>query len=298
MRENYEEYRNQINEYLTDYLPAVDQRASIIREAMEYSLSAGGKRLRPVLLLSACEFAGDNSKAALPYACAIEFIHTYSLIHDDLPAMDNDDLRRGKPTNHIVYGEGIATLAGDGLLNSAFEIMTKDMMMYFGEADELSKRINAMYVIAKGAGVRGMIAGQTADIDAEHSDETDNGTIRFIHSNKTAAIIVAAVQAGLYLGGADKSMMNRMTKYAENLGLAFQVADDILDVKGSTELLGKNIGSDEEKKKTTYVSLNGLEESIRHLEELTNSAIEAIAPYYDNAEFFRNLAIELSKRKG
>ncbi len=300
MRENYDEYKDQINEYLTDYLPKVDERANIIREAMEYSLSAGGKRLRPVLLLSACEFAGGSSKAALPYACAIEFIHTYSLIHDDLPAMDNDDLRRGLPTNHIVYGDGMATLAGDGLLNSAFEIMAKDMMMYFGNTEELSKRINAMYTIAKGAGVRGMIAGQAADLEAEakqsESNNIDNNTIRFIHTNKTASLIVAAVQAGLYLGGADKSMLNSMTKYAENLGLAFQVADDILDVKGNTETLGKNTGSDVSKDKLTYVSYNGIEESEKLLEFLTEQAVESIALYYDNAEFFRNLVIELANR--
>ncbi|MBO4236071.1 MAG: polyprenyl synthetase family protein, partial [Firmicutes bacterium] len=284
------------NEYLTDYLPAVDQRASIIREAMEYSLSAGGKRIRPVLLMSSCEFAGGDSLTALPYACAIEFIHTYSLIHDDLPAMDNDELRRGKPTNHMVYGDGMATLAGDGLLNSAFEIMAKDMMMHFGNAEELQKRINAMYTIAKGAGVRGMIAGQAADIEAEAHDSADNNTIKFIHGNKTVALIVSAVQAGLYLGGADKSMFDAMTKYAENLGLAFQIADDILDVRGVSDVLGKNVGSDAAKEKLTYVSLNGIEESEKRLRVLTDNAVESIAPYYDNAEFFKQLVLELAER--
>ena len=297
MRENYDEYKNQINEYLSDYLPSVDSRAKIIREAMEYSLNAGGKRLRPVLLLSACEFAGGNSRAALPYACAIEFIHTYSLIHDDLPAMDDDELRRGVPTNHMVYGEGMATLAGDGLLNSAFEIMAKDMMMYFGKPEELSKRVNAMYAIAKGAGVRGMIAGQAADLEAEGHDDLDNNTLRFIHTNKTAALIIAAVQAGLYMGGADKSMLDDMSRYAENLGLAFQVADDILDVKGDSSVLGKNIGTDEEHQKLTYVSINGIEKGEELLNTLTENAIESIADYYDNAEFFRGLAIDLLNRK-
>ena len=297
MRENYNEYKDQINEYLSDYIPSVDNRARIIREAMEYSLNAGGKRLRPVLLLSACEFAGGNSRAALPYACAIEFIHTYSLIHDDLPAMDDDDLRRGLPTNHKVYGEGMATLAGDGLLNSAFEIMAKDMMMYFGNSEELSKRVNAMYAIAKGAGVRGMIAGQAADLEAEGHDDLDSNIIRFIHTNKTAALIVAAVQAGLFLGGADKLMHDDMSKYAENLGLAFQVADDILDVKGDAALLGKNTGADEAHKKLTYVSINGIEKGEELLDSLTQNALDSIAHYYDNAEFFRNLVVELSNRE-
>lgn len=297
MRENYNEYKDQINEYLNDYLPAVDARAKTIREAMEYSLNAGGKRLRPVLLLSACEFAGGSSKAALPYACAIEFIHTYSLIHDDLPAMDDDELRRGIPTNHKIYGEGIATLAGDGLLNSAFEIMSKDMMMHFGNTNELSKRINAMYSIAKGAGVRGMIAGQVADIEAEGLDDPNNDILRFIHSNKTAALIVSAVQAGLYLGGADKEMFNDMTEYAENLGLAFQIADDILDVKGDSIILGKNTGVDSARNKLTYVNINGIDKAEEQLNTLTRNALKSIAHYYDNAEFFNNLVMELSKRE-
>ena len=297
MRENYDEYKNQINEYLSDYLPSVDPRAKIIREAMEYSLNAGGKRLRPVLLLSACEFAGGNSKAALPYACAIEFIHTYSLIHDDLPAMDDDELRRGIPTNHMVYGDGMATLAGDGLLNSAFEIMAKDMMMYFGKPEELTKRVNAMYAIAKGAGVRGMIAGQAADLESEGRDDLDNNMLRFIHTNKTAMLIMAAVRAGLYMGGADEEMLDNMTKYAENLGLAFQVADDILDVKGDSSILGKNTGADEAHKKLTYVSINGIEKGEELLKKLTDNAIDSIASYYDNAEFFRNLVVDLANRE-
>lgn len=296
MRENYEEYKNQINEYLSDYLPSVDQRAKTLRDAMKYSLDAGGKRLRPVLLLSACEFAGGDSKLALPYACAIEFIHTYSLIHDDLPSMDNDDLRRGMPTNHKVFGEGMAILAGDALLTTAFEIMAKDMMMYFGNASELSKRINAMYAIIKGAGIQGMIAGQSADIECEGKTDIEKNMLPFIHKNKTAALIIAAVQAGLYLGGADKQMFNDMTNYADNLGMAFQIADDILDVKGEKVKLGKTPGKDEKSSKLTYVSLNGLEEGEKLLNDLTIRAAESIGPYYDNAEFFKKLVSELARR--
>ena len=221
MREHYDEYKDMINEYLLDYIPGVDTKSSVLYDAMKYSLTAGGKRLRSVLLLAACEFAGGDAKDALPYACAIEYIHTYSLIHDDLPAMDNDDLRRGMPTNHKVFGDGMAVLAGDGLLTTAFEIMNKDMFLCFDNLNELKKRLNASYTIAKNSGVRGMVAGQASDIDSEHK-QCSNEMLEYIHINKTAALIVAAIRAGLYLGGADADMMKNMTVYAENLGLAYQ----------------------------------------------------------------------------
>ena len=254
MREDYNEYKSLVNDYLLDYLPRVDAMSNTLYESMVYSLTAGGKRLRPVLLLAACEFAGGNSVEALPFACAMEYIHTYSLIHDDLPAMDDDDLRRGKPTNHKIFGDGMATLAGDGLLNTAFEVMNKNLLMYFDKPDELKKRINAMYCIAKAAGVGGMIAGQASDIENENTDCT-NELLEYIHINKTGALITAAVRAGLYLGNADAA-----------------------------------------KSKTTYISVNGLENSVNRLEELTDQAVEAIAPYYDNAEFFRDLVRKLASR--
>ncbi|MBQ1401385.1 MAG: polyprenyl synthetase family protein, partial [Firmicutes bacterium] len=163
MERTYDEYKEIINRHLLDFVPVIDNKSISLYDAMKYSLTAGGKRLRPVLLLAACEFAGGDYREALPYAIAIEYIHTYSLIHDDLPAMDNDDLRRGLPTNHKVYGEALAILAGDGLLNTAFEAMNKDMMLYFDQPDQLPKRVRAMYEIAKGAGVRGMVAGQVSD---------------------------------------------------------------------------------------------------------------------------------------
>ena len=171
-------------------------------ESMKYSLTAGGKRLRPALLIGACEFAGGNIQEALPYACALEYIHTYSLIHDDLPCMDDDDYRRGIPTNHKVFGEDIATLAGDGLLTTAFESMVKDMFLYFDDEMKLKRRIRAIYEIAKGAGCSGMIAGQMADVENE-GKTVSKEMLDYIHINKTAAMIVAAVRAGAYLGGAD-----------------------------------------------------------------------------------------------
>ncbi len=295
MRENYSEYKEIIEDYLVDYLPSVDSNAKTIREAMVYSLTAGGKRLRPILLLASSEFAGTDSKKVLPYAIAIEYIHTYSLIHDDLPAMDNDDLRRGKPTNHKVYGDAIAILAGDALLNTAFEIMSKDLMMHFDNKDELIKRIKAMHVIAKAAGIQGMIAGQTADIENENTRVTED-TLNYIHLNKTAALLSAAVKAGLYLGNPTEEMLHNMSIYAESLGLAFQISDDILDVRGNESILGKSIGKDAIDGKNTFVSIYGIEEAENRLEEATNRAIDAISSYYDNAEFFRDLVIELSKR--
>jgi len=295
MRENYDEYKDLVNEHLLDYIPSIDTKSSALYDAMKYSLMAGGKRLRSVLLLAACEFAGGDAKAALPYACALEYIHTYSLIHDDLPCMDNDDLRRGLPTNHKVFGEGLATLAGDGLLNTAFEVMNRDMLLYFDDLQALKKRINASYTLAKSAGVRGMIAGQVSDIDSEHK-QISNEMLEYIHLNKTGALIVASIRAGLYIGGADEEMMKNMTTYAENLGLSYQIADDILDVIGSEEEMGKKTGADAQNEKVTYVSLNGMEASKAKLKELTQNAVDAIADYYDNAEFFRNLVQKLETR--
>jgi len=295
MRENYDEYKQMIDEHLLDFMPNIDPLSNSIYDSMKYSLTAGGKRLRSVLLLASCEFAGGKSLDALAYACAMEYIQTYSLIHDDLPAMDDDELRRGLPTNHMVYGAGIATLAGDGLLNTAFEIMYKDMFLYFDNLDEIKKRINAAYAIAKGAGVGGMIAGQVSDIETE-SKECSNEMLEYIHLNKTGALIVAAVQAGLYVGGASGQMMKDMTSYAENLGLAYQIADDILDVRGNAEEMGKGTGEDQKNQKVTYVSLNGMDGAEKRLHELTENAVAAIAEYYDNAEFFRDLVLKLEKR--
>ncbi len=295
MNKTYSEYKEIIDQHLMDFMPSVDNKSISLYESMKYSLTAGGKRLRPILLLAACEFAGGTIKESLPYACAMEYIQTYSLIHDDLPAMDNDDLRRGVPTNHKVYGDGIAILAGDGLLTSAFEVMNKDMYLYFDDLMKLKRRINASYVIAKGAGIRGMVAGQVSDIESEHK-QCSNEMLEYIHLNKTGALIVSAVKAGLYIGGASDDMLRDLTEYAENLGLAYQIADDILDIKGSEPELGKKTNVDAKLEKVTYISLNGLAKSEQRLEELTNNAVAALEKYYDNAEFFRDLVLTLSKR--
>ena len=296
MDRHYEDYKKIIDEHLLDFIPNIDNKSISLYESMKYSLTAGGKRIRPVLLLAACDFAGGDIREALPYACAMEYIHTYSMIHDDLPAMDNDDLRRGLPTNHKVYGEALAILAGDGLLTSAFEAMNKDLMLYFDDAEKMAKRIRAINAIAKGAGCRGMVAGQVSDIEGE-SNEYSNEMLEYIHINKTGALIIAAIKAGLYLGNPSKDMLSNLDIYSENLGLAYQIADDILDEIGDPKELGKSIGSDKKQYKNTYTSLNGLDAAFARLKQLTDDALEAIAPYYDNAEFFRDLALQLKTRR-
>ena len=296
MERCYDDYKKMIDEHLLDFLPNIDNKSISLYESMKYSLTAGGKRIRPVLLLAACDFAGGDVREALPYACAMEYIHTYSMIHDDLPAMDNDDLRRGVPTNHKVYGEALAILAGDGLLTSAFEAMNKDLMLYLDDANQMAKRIRAINAIAKGAGCRGMVAGQVSDIEGENN-EYSNEMLEYIHINKTGALIISAIKAGLYLGHPTKDLLSNLDIYSENLGLAYQIADDILDEIGDPKELGKAIGSDKKQHKNTYTSLNGLEAAFARLEHLTDDALEAIAPYYDNAEFFRDLALQLKTRR-
>lgn len=291
---DFNEYKKIAEEHLLDYLPPVDERSIIIYNAMKYSLEAGGKRLRPVLVLATCDFCGGDIKDALPYALAMEYIHTYSLIHDDLPCVDNDDLRRGKPTNHVMFGEAMAILAGDGLLNSAFEAMLSDMKNT-ENTDSLIRKVKAADAIGNAAGCLGMIAGQVADIEAEGKNISVEH-LDYINKNKTGAIIRAAVQAGAYLGGADEDLFNDLTEYAEDLGLAFQIRDDILDITGTVEELGKNVGHDEETNKSTYPAIFGLEESEKRLEEVNNHALNVIEKY-DNAEFYRELVEMMANRR-
>ena len=292
---SFEEYKSLVDEHLMDFIPNIDNKSISLYESMKYSLMAGGKRLRPVLLLASCEFAGGNIMDALPYACAMEYIHTYSLIHDDLPCMDNDELRRGRPTNHIVYGEAMATLAGDGLQSAAFEAMNRDMLLYFDDPDALKRRIRASYEICKGSGCRGIVAGQVADMEAENKSSSKE-MLDYIHLTKTAALIVSAVRAGAQLGNPDNELLENLTVYAENLGLAFQICDDILDVEGSEEEMGKKAGMDSVNKKATYPGLYGLEESKKRLNNLTDTAVDALSQYYDNAEVFTRLAKDLAVR--
>lgn len=284
-----------VEDHLPAFLPEIDNNSITLYDSMLYSVTASGKRLRPVLLLAAAEFCSQNPKHALPYACSLEYIHTYSLIHDDLPAMDNDDMRRGKPTNHMVYGENIAILAGDALLTAAFEVMMKDMLLYFDNTDELKKRVRAVYEIAKGAGCRGMVAGQLADIESE-GKICSRDLLDYIHLNKTAALITAAIKAGAHLGDAGSEKLSDLSDYGECIGLAFQIADDLLDICGDEDLMGKKTGKDKERCKCTYPSVYGMSEAKKKLFELTDKAIDTMKIYYDDAEFFTALAIQLADR--
>ena len=275
---DYSDYKKIIDESLISFLPEIDGKADELRQAMEYSLLAGGKRIRPVLCLACCELCGGSVEFALPFAAAIEFIQTYSLIHDDLPAMDNDDYRRGKLTNHKVFGEDIAILAGDGLLSAAYEVMSKDMLEYLDDQQLLSRKALALSDIADGTGCRGMVAGQIADIKSEH-EQVDAETLKFIHLNKTAAFIKAAVLSGAHLGGASSEYFEKLEKYADNVGLAFQIVDDIQDVIGDSEKRGKRVGGDLENEKSTYTALFGLEESRRKANALLDEAHKAVTDF-------------------
>ena len=244
--------------------------------------------MRSVLLLAACEFCGESVDIALPYACALEYIQTYSLIHDDLPAMDNDDFRRGVPTNHKVYGVDIAILAGDGLLSAAFETMTKDMLLYLDDPEMLKRKVRAAFEISKGIGCRGMVAGQIADVESINK-QCSKEMLDYIHLNKTAAFIRSSVLAGCYLAGGDKKRCSYICMLGESLGLAFQIVDDILDVIGDPKELGKNTGTDQRANKCTYPLLYGLQEAKDKAGALLNRAREAVADYYDEAEVFNGI---------
>ncbi|AEF17221.1 Polyprenyl synthetase [Thermoanaerobacterium xylanolyticum LX-11] len=279
-----------INKGLNEFLSLTD-RPEVLFEAMKYSVFAGGKRLRPVLCISACELVGGNKEDALPVACAIEFIHTYSLIHDDLPAMDNDDLRRGKPTNHKVYGEAIAILAGDALLNYGFEVLIQQAL----NSNKSQNILKAADEIARAAGCRGMIAGQVVDLLSENK-EIGEYDLKFMHDHKTGALIKASILAGAIIGGADAATLKKLSSYAEYLGFAFQVKDDILDVQGDEAKLGKDIGSDIANGKSTFVSVLGLQRSVELVNELTEKAISILNDFGNKGEFLKSLTKYMAER--
>ena len=274
-----------IEKLLKEYMPEEKGYQKTIFEAMNYSLKAGGKRLRPILTLEACRIVGGNEEDVIPFAIAIEMIHTYSLIHDDLPALDNDDLRRGRPTNHKVYGDAMAILAGDGLLNYAFEIMLKSSI----GKENPAKYLNAINEIANSSGVYGMIGGQVVDIESEDK-KIEMEKLDFIHLNKTAAIIVGCMRAGAIIGDATEEQLENITKYATNIGLSFQIADDILDITGDESKLGKKVGSDIDNNKSTYPSLIGLEKSKEIANDLINEAKTRISNIKGDTEFLNDLA--------
>ena len=281
----------EIEFYLQKALPEKQTYPSALFEAMRYSLFAGGKRLRPVLLLCACEMIGGEKEKAIPFACAIEMIHTYSLIHDDLPAMDNDDYRRGKLTSHKKFGEDMAILAGDALLHHAFETMTQACVKDCSVAT-----IKAMHAIAHGAGVYGMLSGQVVDV-LRQGNAIDEKTMYFIHKNKTAAMLQAALKAGVLLGGATEQQAKIMEEAGEKIGVAFQIADDILDVTSTLEVLGKPVHSDEKNEKNTYVTMYGVEASQKMVEAFSQEAVCLLKTFGKEADFLIELTRYLITRK-
>ena len=285
----------EVEEIIRNWLPREEGYQKKVIEAMNYSILARGKRIRPVLMLETYRLFGGKGKAIEPFLAAIEMIHTYSLVHDDLPAIDNDEYRRGRKTTHIVYGEGMAILAGDALLNLAFETAANAFVL---EPDnpQLGK---ALRILASKAGVYGMIGGQTADIEAEgmEPDRVTEELLLFIHEHKTAALIQAAMMIGAVLAGADDSQVRTVEKIAYNVGIAFQIQDDILDVTSSLEVLGKAAGSDEKNDKVTYVTLKGLEQARKDVETLSREAITLLDTFPCGSEWLKQMIIYLITRE-
>jgi geranylgeranyl diphosphate synthase type II len=259
-----------------------------LHRAIRHSLLDGGKRIRPILSIAAFEAVGGKGDHILPFACALEMIHTYSLIHDDLPAMDNDDYRRGKPTCHKMFGEAIGILAGDGLLTEAFKLMT-NRSSWEDPSNDKGLILDVVHEIAQAAGIWGMVGGQVADIESE-GKEIDLPLLQYIHTHKTGAMILASIRVGARLGGANGETLRAFTRYAERIGLAFQIIDDILNVEGKATALGKSTGTDLSRGKATYPSLLGVEESKRRATELVELAVESLKPYGPEADPLREIA--------
>lgn len=284
--EQLERYRVMVEDYLKTHLSQKPAYGSLI-EAMNYSLLAGGKRLRPVLTLAVCEMCGGKAEQVLPFACGVEMVHTYSLIHDDLPCMDDDDLRRGKPTSHKVFGEAMAVLAGDALLTGAFESLS--------EAELLPERIvQAVQCLAKCAGYAGMVGGQVLDMDGE-GHALSRQELETLQSLKTGALIQAAAELGCIGAGGSQAQRQAVAHYARCLGRAFQIQDDILDVVSTSEALGKPVGSDVANDKSTFVGLLGLEECHALVQQLTQEAVEALA-MFQNRDCLVTIAQQMAQR--
>lgn len=293
-KEELKDRVDHIEAILKEYLPKEEGWQKTVIAAMNYSVLAGGKRLRPMLMEETYRLFGGKGREIEPFMAAIEMIHTYSLVHDNLPAMDNDEYRRGRKTTHVVYGEAMAILAGDGLLNYAFETAMKSFTM---EGD-LEKKARALSVLAQKAGIYGMIGGQTADIEAEDlGDQVTTEHLMFIHAHKTSALIEAAMMTGAILAGASQEETAQIEKAAYEIGIAFQIQDDILDVTSTLEMLGKPIGSDAKNHKTTYVTLKGLEESRKEQQELSLHAIETIRNIGYSNDFLMELVTSLITRE-
>lgn len=282
------------------YLPKETGYQQTVLKAMNYSILSGGKRLRPLMMKEAFLMLGGKGQIVEPFMAALEMIHTYSLIHDDLPCMDNDEYRRGRKTTHVVYGEGMAVLAGDGLLNLAYETAAKAFEML--DCDDLNGYIRvarALQILGSKAGIYGMVGGQVADVEAEQKETVISADLLlFIHTNKTAALIEAALMIGAVLAGADEEIINRMQLCARNVGIAFQIQDDILDVTGTMEELGKPIGSDEKNNKQTYVKIFGMDKAKTDVAKLSDEAVRLIedCEHDFKGEFLKELILSLINR--
>ncbi len=285
-----DERRRIVEAALEAFIPASTQWPTKLHESMHYSLRAGGKRLRSILAIASAEALGKKSDAVLPVACALEMIHTYSLIHDDLPAMDDDDLRRGQPTNHKVFGEAMAILAGDSLLTEAFHTMARDC-----ENGQASAVLEVIRRIAKASGSEGMAGGQALDLLSEKKKISPE-ELKRLHQHKTGKLIQVSVEAGAILGGATAEQLERLGTYGESIGLSFQIADDVLDIEGGVEI-GKDIGSDIENEKATYPSILGLEESKKLAAQLTEKALSALINFDSKADPLREIARYVVYRK-
>jgi len=306
--------RKMIDSYIESYF-SITSEPSVLHKAIRYSLFAGGKRIRPILALASYEACGEDPKDIIPYASALELIHTYSLIHDDLPSMDNDDLRRGKPTNHKVFGEAMAILSGDALLTEAFLMLSNSLPnkassppsppplkgkvsvgLFSHKEIKPSTIIKVIREVALAAGMHGMVGGQALDIFSENL-EPDRDTLNFIHLHKTAALITASVRIGAILANIKEKKLKALTEYGKGIGLAFQIIDDILDLEGNPEELGKTAGSDIRMKKMTYPALCGSVRSRQKAEDLISDAIDSLKIFSSEADQLRKIALYLLKRR-
>lgn len=281
-----------INDIVESYLPPADGFNRTVCEAMAYSVEAGGKRLRPMLMEETYRLFGGKSEVIKPFMAAIEMIHTYSLIHDDLPALDNDDYRRGRKTSHVVFGEAMAILAGDALLNYAYETACKA----FGMDEDIHAVASAMCVLSQKPGINGMIGGQVVDVEMT-GKELSKEQLEYVYENKTGALIEASMMIGAILAGADEAKVAAVHKIASDVGMAFQIQDDILDVTSTTEQLGKPVHSDEKNEKTTYVTLKGIEQAHKEVERMTEEAIDELKKFPAGDNFLEQLLKSLVYRE-
>lgn len=291
-KEELERRIREIENIIRAYLPVEEGYQKTVIAAMNYSILAGGKRLRPLLMNETYEMMGGRGREIEPFLAAMEMVHTYSLIHDDLPAMDNDEYRRGRKTTHVMYGEAMAILAGDGLLNLAFETAAKAFRM----GDDPARIGRTLALFAGKAGIYGMIGGQTADIEAEEKGNITEELLLFIHENKTAALIQSAMMTGAILAGASDGDVDRLEKIGYNIGVAFQIQDDILDVTGNTKILGKPVGSDEKNNKITYVTIKGLEQAQADQRALSEEAVALLGSFERRNLFLEKLVEDLVTR--